>query len=370
MKSNFSVYEVDASQIVGKATKILQPKNLDELKKYIKENDKICIRGGATGLAGGAVPQNESVLDLSLLDKIGNFDESRKTIEVEAGVILDDLNSLVSRHGLEFPVNPSSHAVCTLGGMIATNAVGSKAVKYGKTSEWINWVEVITPKGTLERKSKTELSDYAGMEGITGVIYKASIKLIEKPREISGELIASDLVDEVVQIVKKYRGNSNVSTIEFFDKKVSEMIGLSFRYHLFVEFESDEGSLKRNELKKVLEVRDKVYPMLAERNYTRIEDPKILIDKFPKLFNFLESYEIPVYGHLSVGLIHPCFKKEQEKLLPEVMALVKKLSGQISGEHGIGILKKDFVDINDVKLLKSIKKRLDPKNKFNGGKVI
>lgn len=370
MIKNLLPYETDASQLVGKATKVIQPKNIIELKNAVRENPKICIRGGGSGLAGGAVPQDEVVLDLSKLDKIENLDTSRKTVEVEAGVILDDLNNYLERFNLEFPLNPSSHAICTIGGMIATNAVGSRATKYGRTSEWVNYLEIVNPMGELESKSKTELSDYAGMEGITGVIAKASLRLSTKKPQRTATLISSGQINDISNYVRDLKRNPNVSMIEFFDKKISEWLGLDFKYHLLVEFESDEGSLKGEQYRKLMETRDKLYPILAEKGYNRIEDPKILLDRFDKLFTFLESYEIPVYGHLSMGILHPCFSKSQERLIPEIMALTKRLCGQITGEHGIGLLKKDFVDPADKKIIQIIKSRTDPKNKFNAGKVI
>jgi FAD/FMN-containing dehydrogenase len=370
VKEEKVVYETDASQVPGKAKDVLQPKTIGEIRTFVSGNHKICIRGGGTGLVGGAVPQDEVVLDLSLLDKIDNLDVNRRTIEVEAGVILDDLNDYLAQFDLEFPINPSSHSVCTLGGMIATNAVGSRAIKYGKTSEWINWLDIVNPSGEIERKAKTELSDFVGMEGITGVIAKASLRLTEKPKIFTGDIVVRDYIDEIVNIVRDLKRNPNVSLIEFLDKRVSEMVGLPFKYHLIIEYESDEGKIKGEEFDKLLAIRDKVYPMLAEKGYTRIEDPKILLDRFTKLFNYLESYSIPVFGHLSVGILHPCFTKEQEKLIPEIMQLTKRLSGQITGEHGVGLLKKEFVDVNDKKLLVVIKNRLDPTNKFNSGKVL
>jgi glycolate oxidase len=364
------VYEIDASQIKGNATNIIQPENMQALKLAVRTNPKICIRGGGTGLAGGSVPQNEVVVDLSLLDKIENLDVDRKTVEVEAGIILDDLNEYLAKYGLEFPVNPSSHGVCTIGGMIATNAVGSRAIKYGRTYDWVNWLEVINSSGETEKKSKTELSDYSGMEGITGVICRASLRLANKRPEATASLFAADYIDDIVNMVRELKRNPNVSMIEFLDKRVSEMVDLPFKYHIIVEFESNDGQLKGNEYIKIMDTRDRVYPMLAEKGYNRIEDPKILLDRFVKLFTYMESFDIPVFGHLSVGILHPCFNKEQEKYIPEIMHLTKRLSGQISGEHGIGLLKREFVDVNDRKLLVNIKSRLDPMNKFNGGKVI
>jgi glycolate oxidase len=88
------------------------------------------------------------------------------------------------------------------------------------------------------------------------------------------------------------------------------------------------------------------------------------------LMNWLEARGIPVFGHIGVGIFHPCFNVEQEKVIPEMMKLVGRLGGQVSGEHGIGLLKRGFVEVNDQKILRNVKKRTDPMGKFNHGKVI
>ena len=95
-----------------------------------------------------------------------------------------------------------------------------------------------------------------------------------------------------------------------------------------------------------------------------------MIDRFVKLLAWLEIRGIPTFGNIGVGILHPCFSREQEKFVPEMMKFVKRLGGQISGEHGIGILKTNFVDEGDKRILINVKKRTDPMNKFNVGKVI
>jgi FAD/FMN-containing dehydrogenase len=364
-----SVYEIDASQTKGKATDIVQPKTVEEVQEMVKLYAHVCIRGGGSGLAGGCVPQNEVVLDLSKLDKIGELDTQRRTIEVEAGVVLGDLQDVLGKYGLEFPVNPSSFSICTIGGMIATDAVGSRAAKYGRTSEWVNWVEVINPKGEILRKGQTELSDYAGMEGITGVIVRASLKLATK-KERTAKLVSTDDLKEIYKLVLESKQNSEISMVEFMDKKISEMIGLEKKYHLIIEYENEQGNLYGKDYERLMEKRYKLYPMLAEHDYHIIEDPKIMLGKFEDLMEWFEKKNIPVFGHISVGIIHPCFKKEQKELVSELLRYVPKISGKITGEHGVGLLKKEFVDSNDKKLLMNIKKRTDPRNKFNQGKII
>ncbi|MCK4650449.1 FAD-binding oxidoreductase [Candidatus Pacearchaeota archaeon] len=368
-KNLLKSYESDASRLKGKALDVFCPRNVDEVRDVVLKNDRVVIRGAGTGLAGGAVPQGEVVLDLSRLTGVSNFDEGRKTIEVEAGVVLDDLQDYLRGSDLEFPVKPSSHAVATIGGMIATDAVGSRGVKYGRTSTWVKWVEVMDSMGGLEKKGVTEMSDYAGMEGITGVIVRACLKL-SGIKERSASVIRLGDLDEVVNLVRRLKQRRDVSMIEFLDRAVSKGVGFGDGYHLIVEYESDDGSLKGEDYEKVMGIRDGIYPFLAGKGYIRIEDPKIMIDRFPKLMSWLESKGVPTFGHIGVGILHPCFNVEQEKSIPEMMKLVKRLGGQVSGEHGIGILKRGFVEVNDQKILWNVKKRTDPMGKFNVGKVI
>ena len=365
------IYGVDASGMKGTPADVFFPETIEEAQEIIKKNSRIVPRGGATGLAGGAVPQNkvDVILDMSKLDKISNLNEEHHLVEIEAGVILDDLQEYLMEYGLEFPVKPSSYMACTVGGMIATDAVGNRAIKYGKTSHWVKWIEIIDCNGKLLRKGMTELSDYAGMEGITGVIAKACLKLTPLKTRSAG-LIKVENLENIPATIHELKRNRDVSMIEFLDKGISERLGLEMAYHFIVEYENDSGKFKGRDYKKLLAKRDSVYPMIASDGFTRIEDPKIMIDKFPKLMGWLEEHKIPTFGHVGVGIIHPCFNHDQERLVPEMMKIVKRLGGSITGEHGVGILKKAFVEFNDKKILENLKKRTDTLGKFNIGKVI
>jgi glycolate oxidase len=362
-------YEYDASGIKGKTKNVYFPKSIAELKSLVQRNKKICVRGGGSGLAGSAVPLEDAVIDVSKLNHIGNIDLNRKTIVLEAGVILDELQEFLSQYNLEFPVKPSSHAICTIGGMIATNAVGNRALKYGRTSKWVRWIEVVNAKGEIEKKGATEISDYAGMEGTTGIIARACLNLSIK-NERSGLLIEMNTIDEIIEKTSELKKENDVCMIEFLDKKVSKGIGLKELYHLIVELENNKGELSGSSYESLLENRDQVYPFLAGKGYIIIEDPKLMLNKMPKFLNWLEENKIPYFGHISVGILHPCFKAGQEKLIEKMMKLVKRLGGQVSGEHGIGILKKEYVDEQDKKIFKNIKKRTDKSQKFNQGKII
>lgn len=362
-------YESDASQIKGTATEVIQPTTIAEVKRAVQLHQHICIRGGGSGLVGGCVPQNEVVLDLSKLDKIGEIDLDRRTIEVGTGVILGDLQNYLERYGLEFPVNPSSSSIATIGGMVATDAVGNRAVKYGRTSDWVNWLNIVNAKGESIKKSKTELSDYAGMEGITGVIVEASLKLVSK-KDRTADFIEDENLSVILEKVLQTKRDVDVSMVEFLDKMTSKIIGLEEKYHLIIEYESDKGTFKGKEYRDLLQKRFSIGPLISREGYTISEDPKVMLAKSEELILWFEQKKIPVFGHLSIGIFHPRFKENQKDLISEMINLVKKMRGKISGEHGIGLVKKEFVDINDRKILLNVKKRTDPKNKFNQGKIL
>jgi len=376
-KNLIKVYERDASGFKGRALDVVFPRNVVEVCRIVANTKRIVVRGGGSGLVGGCVPQNglDVVLDLSKMDKIYGFDNERKTVEVEAGVILDELQGYLGRFGLEFPVKPSSHAIATIGGMIATDAVGSRAIKYGKTSNWVKWVDVVDCYGELYRKGITELSDYCGMEGITGVVVRACLKL-SSVKKRSASLVRVESLEEVIGLVRNLKMDANISMIEFFDKQVSEWLELGKVYSLIVEREGEslEGDNREwvvgAEYDRLMSLRDRVGPVLSGKELLIYEDPKVLLDRSDKLIAWCEAKGVPVFGHIGVGIFHPRFRKDQKELVSEMMKLVKRLGGQISGEHGIGVLKKEFVDANDKKILINVKKRTDSLNKFNLGKVI
>lgn len=362
-------YETDASEIKGNSTEIIIPTTITELQLSVIKYPKITIRGAGTGLVGGSVPQNDIVIDLSKFNKIGEFNRIRRTIEVEAGVVLDDLNEFLEGYDLEFPVQPSSHSVCTLGGMIATNAVGSRAVKYGRTYNWIEWLDIVNSSGRIERKFKAELTDYSGMEGISGIIIKACLKLEDK-KQRTAELIELDNISAMIEKVKELKRNQYVSMIEFYDKSISKILGLKENYYLLVEYESEEGSINKEEYKQLMRIRDNLYPTIARSGNHILEDPKLFLDKIPEIMDWFENNKIPVFGHISTGILHACFSEYNKDKIKDMMKIVKRLSGQITGEHGIGLVKKQFVEEQDKNLIRLVKKRTDPTNKFNQNKVI
>ncbi len=344
-KADKEVYAADASQIEGKATVIVLPESIEQVHKIVRfavrTNSNLVVRGAGTGLAGGSVPQDSIVLDLSKLNKIVKINFKNKTAIVETGVILDDLNYKLEGE-LLFPIRPSSHAVCTIGGMIATDAAGNNAIKFGNTSKWVEEIEVIDGTGKMFKIKGEDLNKFAGKEGTTGIIVKAKLKLTKplKYRTLDYHMIGD--AKKLMRAVKKYKENPKVIGIEYFNRISAKIAGLDEKNHLFIEFASEEGSIKEpKEIDKIWALRDGMGPICSADGRIVMEDPRIPKDKIPEFIEWTEKNELPCFGHIGLGIFHPRFKMDQEKLIKEMFKFVKEIGGDVSGEHGIGLNKKE-----------------------------
>lgn len=361
----------DNSGLHGKAKKVLSPKNVQEVVNFVRSEKNICIRGNGTGLTGGSVPQKgDSVILMRSLEDIGEIDYDRRTIEVQAGVTLEELNNYLLPRKLEFPIRIPQEKTATIGSIIARNYTGMRAIKYGKITDWINWIEVVDAEGNISKKSRIDMSDFAGMEGTTGIITRASLK-IKNFVERTADVISFDSFEDVVKKATELKRKQEVCAIELLDKWTSEILNLEFKYHLIVEYESQEGEFKDVDyLEKINLIYLAFHFMINKKDRAQIEDFKLLFDKFNKVFAFIESYDIPMVASISSGITHPFFDKKNKKHYEEIVKIVKRMSGSINTGLGIGLLKKDILDLNDKRLLVNMKRRLDPNNKFNQGKVV
>ena len=369
-----TVYSSDASMIEGKTLVIVKPetsKQVHELIMYAKRTDlKIVIRGAATGLVGGSVPEDSIVMDLTRMNNISEINKEKKYAVVGPGVNVDELN-LELMPDLFFPVIPSSHEVATIGGMIATNAVGLRAVKYGKMENWVDEIEVIDGTGKIYKFSGDKMQDFIGKEGITGVIVKAKLKLTQPIKHRTMNIMDFNDFGKVIDEVKRLKENKSVAMIEFMDKKTSSLLKLKNAYHLIAEFENDDGPVKEHDkINEIIKLRDSAYPALASTGYYRIEDPKVDIDAMPKLVEFLEKYDVPFFGHMGADIIHPCFKSGSEKIIDEMYIMVADLNGYITGEHGIGLAKKKYVAPALKDKFEKLKKTYNRDDVVNKGKII
>lgn len=362
-------YSFDASNLVVWPKGVVIAKDLRDIKETLQyaksKHKKIIIRGSGTNLVGNAIGEG-IVLDLSKLNKVLDFNQDNKTISVEPGVILAHLNNFLKTKNLIFPVIPSSQKEATIGGMISCNAAGRKAAKYGKTINWIDSLDVMLWDGSTIKIKGEDVLNFSASEGGLGIIIRANLKL--NPLSIKRSLRIYEL-NTVYEVIDKLKllNSQKASSVEFINPISASLLNRESKYFVFAEFDDDSGSIKDNtEIEKFWALRDDAYPMLARKGFSLIEDPELLdYTSLQKALSFFEKKAIPTFGHLGLGVVHPCFKANQSKLIKEMYDYVQNQRCIISGEHGYGLKKREYL-CDDLKLkMISLKEKYDPFNLFN-----
>ena len=362
-------YESDASRMAGRVERVYFPETIKEICEIVKKSEfDIVPRGAGTGLVGGAVPNNSIIIDLGNMDKVANFIPGRKTIHVEAGITLKELNEKLFPVGFEFPIDPTNKGISTIGGMIATNCNGARSMRYGTIKEWIEEIEFVNGRGELMKTSKADLADVCGMEGITGVIVGATLKLAPIFNR-SASAFQSDNIDEVLNVIRKIKADKEIVIVDLLSPIVSKFLGLPEKYNLIVEFNSDRGKIKGKDYLDLVGLRENANVEIYKQGYYNSEDPKFFFDKLKDFILFLDERQIPYIGHPGFGIIMPYFKDNEKNKRQEVVEFVKKLKG-VPGKYGYGLTRKHYLDSFQAKLIQRVKKRHDPFYKFNNGKVL
>jgi glycolate oxidase len=413
---------------------VVKPENSRSVAEILKlANQKVIPvtpRGGGTGLSGGAAPiYGGIVLSLEKMNRILEIDKANFVASVEAGVLLSDLFKAASEQGLYYPLYPGE-ASAAIGGNVATNAGGMNAVKYGVTRHFVLGLEIVLPGGDIIQtggkfvKCSTayDLTQLIiGSEGTLAVITRVLLKLVGPPGKTEVLFIPFHNLHAAISSVPDilHRGILPVG-IEFMER---DMIKLAEQYTgkeiplhaheaflmIFVEGESDEeihrqaneiGSICLNNgavdvfmptgsraKRNLLEAREKFYYALQHFGMLDFADvvvPRSNIAEFVEIAHRMgEEHQIPIIalGHAGDGNVHlTLMGRTREEDEPTVKELLKKLcqvgvsmGGTISGEHGLGFAKKDYLPIADsaskIELMKRIKKAFDPHGIMNPGKI-
>ncbi|MFC2065930.1 FAD-binding oxidoreductase [Chloroflexota bacterium] len=413
---------------------VTKPENTDAVARILRlANDRnipVTPRGGGTGLSGGAVPiYGGIVISLERMNRILEIDKDNFAATVEPGVPLSDFYPAVDKHGLYYPLYPGETSA-TIGGTIATNAGGMRAVKYGVTRNFVLGLEAVLPAGEIIQtggkfvKCSTgyDLTQLlTGSEGTLALITKIILKLTTPPgrREILFIPFHSlhDAIKSVPDILKE---KSIPVGIEFMERDIINMVeqytGKEIPLHDYEAFlmiiaEADNedeinraacdiGEVCRNHgavdvfipgseraKRNLLEAREKFYSVIGHFGMLDLADvvvPRSRIAEFAERVKGIGSkHGIPVviYGHAGDGNVHlhPMGQgvgegeEKVKKLLTEIYEVGVSLGGTISGEHGLGFAKKGYLPIaadeNKIDLMKRIKRAFDPNNIMNPGKI-
>jgi glycolate oxidase len=425
----------DLSFLPEVVIKPLKTKEISEILIHCNKNQiPVTPCGARTGLSGGSLPIHAGVvLGTERLNKIIEIDTNNLQAKVEPGVINQVFKDAVQEKGLFYPPDPASQGSCFLGGNLAENAGGPKALKYGVTKDYVLNLEVVLPTGeiiwtganVLKNSTGYNLTQLlVGSEGTLGVITCIVFKLIPLPKKSITLLIPFKSTEKACEAVSSiFMAGITPSALEFMERdaidwtlKYSDIdlvIKDDVKAHLLVEvdgndietlyqdcekiekvvleFECGEITLADNESHKDMlwKLRRSVGEAVKSNSIYKEEDTVVPRAELPKLLKGVKDigknygFKSVCYGHAGDGNLHiniikgdmsdEKWSNELKKAIKEIFTLTVDLGGTISGEHGIGYVQKDYIDIafskKEIELQKQIKNIFDPNNILNPGKI-
>jgi glycolate oxidase len=431
------VYSYDGTPLISNAPEaILRPRSPEEVSEILKlaNEDEFSVvpRGSGTGLSGGSIPANNSIVLLfNHWDKILEIDSDNLTAWVEPGLVTAQLHQEVEKLGLFYPPDPGSQNICTIGGNVAENAGGLRGLKYGVTKNFVMGIEMILPNGEIIQNGGKNVKDVAGYnlrdliigsEGTLGIFTKILVKLIPKPETSKTLLAFYDRLTDAAETVSEIISSHIIPcTVEFLDNTTIKSVEafahlglpLDISALLLLEVDGHEEVVKRDaelieqickkcgarevqvakddaEALKLKTARRAAFSSLARIKPTTIlEDATVprssLATLVDKIDSISKKYNLQIgnFGHAGDGNLHPtCLTDERdtdeikrvEKAFDEIYDETIKLGGTITGEHGVGLAKKGFlekmIEVPALEAMRKIKEAWDPNNVLNPGKII
>ncbi len=391
--------------------------------------------GARTGLSGGALSIHQGIgLSMEKFHKIIEIDENNLQVTVEPGVITQVLQDAVLEKGLSYPPDPSSKGSCFIGGNVSENSGGARAVKYGVTKDYVLNLQVVLANGeiiwtganTLKNSTGYNLTQLMiGSEGTLGIITKIVLRLVPKTNYTVLMLVPFYKANQACEAVSAiFRAGIVPSALEFMERDaidwtlkmipdINVQVKDEIQAHLLIEVDGNNQDVLFSEAEKIAEVLE--HFQTDEVLFADTEDQKNALWKLRRSVaeavkansiykeedTVVPRYELPAllagvkaagkkygfqsvcYGHAGDGNLHiniikgdltdEQWQNDVPKGIREIFKLTVRLKGTLSGEHGIGYVQKNYMDIafNDVQLnlMKGIKQVFDPKGILNPGKI-
>ncbi|MBN2150435.1 MAG: FAD-binding oxidoreductase [Candidatus Lokiarchaeota archaeon] len=432
------VYGFDVSDVTGKPDIVVRPGTVEEVAGCVKVCAKhklpVIPRGAGSGATGGAVaPTGGVVVDLTRMNKILELDLANLQVAVQPGVVIDQLNQALKPHKFCYPVIPGSDKMATMGGVIANDASGMRAFKYGTAKDYVLGATFVMPDGSVVPFGCKALKNvagldllrlFAGSEGTLGIMAEFRVKVLPLPPS-RGVLVAyfEDLETAGKAVINTYQAGIVPSAVEIMEKSALEVVN-KYRPQagvkvaeamLLFELEGDLDFVESQArsigyVLDALAVGDRQFsadPAEAERlwsarsavgaatsvleeGHNRVyegEDICVPLTEIPrtlrKLRELRDKYRLGtvIFGHISIGSLHPAITirksderdwKAMKELAAEIHAWALSVGGTVTGEHGIGVARKEYMAImhpGAYEVMKRIKRALDPDNIMNPGKI-
>jgi glycolate oxidase len=434
---DLAVYSYDGTFAEGLPDVVVLPATTEQVSQIVKLaaelRTPIVPRGMGSGLAAGSIPLPSGgiVVSLTRMNHILEIDTQNATVRAEAGVVTADLQTAVEKQGFFYPPDPSSIRHSTIGGNLACNAGGPRCLKYGVTGDYVLGLTVVLADGRILKTGGKPIKDvtgydlnglFTGSEGTLGLITEALLRLVARPRYARTALAEFASLDDASRTVNTILTTGIVpASLELMDQTAIICIEEALKLGLNTDVEAsliietdgaDEQTVLREieisaticqesgarsvkmaqneaERSNLWKARRSMSPSLARKAPNKLgEDITVPRSAIPEVIQRLRAisakYDLPIviFGHAGDGNLHPniLFDKRQpeqwekvEQMVAEIFDASLAVGGTLSGEHGVGVLKRAYLEcaLGSVSLdiQRRIKQALDPLNILNPGKM-
>ncbi|MGP9691541.1 FAD-binding oxidoreductase [Psychrobacter sp. AOP30-A2-5] len=391
------------------AAAILFPKTTEQVQAIVllanEHNVVLTPSGGRTGLSAGAVAANgEIVVSMDKMNRIGQFYPADRIVEVEAGVITQQLQSFAESKDLYYPVDFASAGSSQIGGNIGTNAGGIKVIRYGMTRQWIMGLTVVTGKGDILQLNRGMVKNatgydlrqlFIGSEGTLGLVTHAQIKLERQPQDLNVMVLGMDSFNDVMNVLSAFQAKIDLTAFEFFDDvaidklmahgQVQEPFESRTKFYTLLEFEApyepimdkamaifeecmEQGWVVDGVMSQSLAQAEELWKLREYISETISvftpykNDVSVLISYVPEFITEIDhivssnypDFEVCWFGHIGDGNLHLNILKPEDMSKDDFFAecqivnkhvfeTVQKYGGSVSAEHGVGMTKKPYL---------------------------
>jgi FAD/FMN-containing dehydrogenase len=396
---------------------------------------KLVPSGGRTGLSGGAVATDgEVVLVLDRMNQILDFNAADRQVTCEAGVVTEQLQQFAESQGLFYPVDFASSGSSQLGGNVATNAGGIKVIRYGMTRSWVTGMKVVTGRGDLldlNRGLTKNATGYdfrhlfIGSEGTLGIVVELTMALSAPPQDPAVLILGVEDMTQTMPVLEAFQNRLSLTAFEFFseqalqhviaEKNLARPFETASNFYALIEFEQrgeedleaamalfehclEQGWIVDGTISQSLTQAESLWRLREDISETIAQftpyknDIAVRVSAVPQFLKDVDSlvreqypeFEIIWFGHIGDGNVHlnilkpenleaQVFFEQCGSVSNQVFSLVQQYGGSVSAEHGVGLLKKPYLnysrDPQEIEYMRLIKQAFDPNGVLNPGKV-